>query len=336
MNEDACITDLNLFELDRRNWLLDHAGSLDAFTTKHGAIVSELGGNNEALKAHLKIPGFIESLMLTRENRHQLAEILNSYDSTSEWVSDHAVSVARGFVERTFAVDLSRVEVVRASAQVMTSDALGTVYSSGVNHHVIVVPEASFDPVGVLVRQLAVAAHYTCMRGKPGLAALMTDNLTQSMVGHYAVLRFATQHPEECSVLRHLQLLVSWEFAKGLSRTPKMPMGFVASELGEQLMRDYGGGLFKAMMTDLYESMTHGQAIWFGSNNFTGMVLALTFLGDDHGITQLMRIDSGDQTLAEKLLNAFPGIDVLQLEHCFYGFNAQLAKLLPQAIPTHS
>ena len=328
MNEAACITDLNLFELDRCRWLQEHSGSLDGFTTKHGAILAAPGGISEALKAHLKTPAFFDALVLTSENRGLLGASLNSEDSTSEVITDHAVSFAKSFVEKSFGVDLSRVVVIRASKQVMPANALGTVYSNAVYHHVVVVPEFSFDPMGILVRQFAIAAHYTCMREKPGLAALMTDNLTQSMVGHYALLRFASLHPESCAVMCHLQLMVSWEFAKGLSKTPQMPMGFVASELGGQLMRDYGGGMFKAVMTDLYESMTHGQAIWFGSNNFTGMVLALTFLGDDYGMAKFMRIDSGDRTFADKITEAFPGIRPLAFEQCFAGFNAQLARMI--------
>jgi hypothetical protein len=333
MNEQACITDLNHFEKDRREWLLTHGGSLDGFTTSHGAIVSEQGGSNEALKAHLKIPVEVEGLILTSENRRLLGEVLNSYDKTSEVMTDDHVVVAREYVERLFGVDLSPVEVLRVPKQIMSPEALGTVYSCGTCSHVLAVPTNSFDPAGVLVRQFAAAAHYMLMRSKPGLAAMMTDNLTQSMVGHYAVLRFATHYPERSSVLRHLQMMVSWEFAKGLSRTPKMPLGFVASDLGEQLMRDYGGGLFKAVMTELYESMTHGQAIWFGSNNFTGMVLALNFLGDDLGIAELMQIDAGDKTLSEKLAMAFPSIEALTLAHCFEEFNPRLARLLPQTLP---
>ncbi|MPQ69426.1 hypothetical protein [Pseudomonas sp. MWU12-2323] len=328
MNEAACTTDLNLFELDRCRWLQEHGGSMEGFTTKHGAILAEHGAISESLKAHLKIPAFFDTLVLTSENRGLLGASLNSDDGASERISDYAVSSARSFVGQMFCVDLSSVIVIRARKQVMPANALGTVYSHAVYHHVIVVPEFSFDPMGILVRQFAIAAHYTCMRQKPGLAALMTDNLTQSMVGHYALLRFASLHPEECAVMRHLQLMVSWEFAKGLSKTPQMPMGFVASDLGGQLMRDYGGGMFKAVMTDLYESMTHGQAIWFGSNNFTGMVLALTFLGDDHGMTQFMRIDSGDRALADKITEAFPGIRPLAFEQCFAGFNAQLARMI--------
>jgi hypothetical protein len=197
--------------------------------------------------------------------------------------------------------------------------------------HIVVVPEHSFDPIGVLVRQLAIAAHYTLMRRKAGLAAMMSDDLTQAMVGQYAVLRFAEDHPKQCTVMRHMQFLVSWEFAKGLSKTPEMPLGFIASDLGEALMKAYGTGMFRAILQDLYESASHGRAIWFGSSNFTGTALALGFLGDDQGMQRFMAIDAGDRTLADKLSEAFPGAEEDHFQWIQVRFNETLSGVIAKS-----
>lgn len=328
MNEAACITDLNHYELDRRNWLVEHSGTIDGFTTKHGAILEAEVSDCAALKAHTLLPAFIDALAMTSDNRHLIGASFEQDSSSTRLITPHDIDTALSFVQRLLLVDLSDVAVLRVDKYVMPYNALGAVYSCGVSSHVVVVPEQSFDPMGVLVRQFAIAAHYTAMRGKPGLAAMMSDNLTQSMVGHFAMLTFATHNPDKCALMRHLQLMVSWEFAKGLSKTPQMPMGFVASDLGGQLMKDYGGEMFKAVMTHLYESMTHGQAIWFGSNNFSGMVLALLLLGDDHGVSQFIKIDSGDRTLGDKLNEAFPGFTGSTFDQCSASMNAKLTALI--------
>ena len=167
------------------------------------------------------------------------------------------MKVAASFVGGLFQVVLDEVRVLRAPAHVMKPSVLGAVYSNGASRHLIVIPEQSFDPMGVLVRQFAIAAHYTLRRGKSGIAAMMSDDLTEAMVGQFALLRFATQHPDKCQLMRHLQMLVAGEIAKGLSRTPEMPLGFLASDLGEQLMKAHGTGMFKAIVTDLYLSLIH-------------------------------------------------------------------------------
>lgn len=334
MNESACLRDLSLYELDRFDWLMEHNGSLQGFTTRHGSLLQEQVADAVELRAHQIIPASIDALVLSNENRKSLGHALNEYKPASLLVTDHDVATARSYVCGLFAITLSDIVVLRVPSHVMPGSALGAVYSNGSDKHLVVVPEHSFDPVGVLVRQFAIAAHYTLMRGKPGIAAMMSDDLTQAMVGQYAVLSFAAQHPEKCSVLRHLQLLVSGEFAKGLSKTPEMPMGFIASDLGEQLMRAYGTGMFRAVVQELYESATNGRAIWFGSTNFTGSALALYLLGDDHGMTQFMQEDSGGRKLGEKLKAAFGGEAGPDWLHCVQeGFNSKLAAILSVAVP---
>lgn len=332
MNESACFSDLSLYELDRFHWLLDNNGSLNGFTTRHGSLLQDQVADAEELKAHQIIPGSINALVLSHENRQALGQVLNEYKPTLALVTDHDVALARSFVAELFSTSLPEVQVLRVPTHVMESTALGAVYSNGSRKHVIVVPEQSFDPLGVLVRQFAIAAHYTLMREKPGLAAMISDDLTQAMVGQYAVLRFAAQHPDKCSVTRHLQLMVSWEFAKGLIKTPEMPMGFIASDLGEQLMRAYGTGMFRAIVQELYEGASNGRAIWFGSTNFTGSALALFLLGDDYGMTTFMRNDTGNRKLGDKLRTAFGGEDCPDwFEGVQEVFNSRLATITKDA-----
>ena len=332
MNESACISDLLHYELDRHQWLLDNNGSLNGFTTLHGNLLQEQVADAHEFKAHQIIPGSINALVLSDENRLALGQALNAYTPEFTIVSDVDVDVARAFVCGLFATDLPDVQVLRVPSDVMQSTALGTVYSNGTRRHLIVVPELSFDPIGVLVRQFAIAAQYTLMRGKPGLASMMSDDLTQAIVGQYAVLRFAAQHPEKSSVMRHLQLMVSWEFAKGLIKTPEMPMGFIASNLGEQLMLAYGTGMFRAIVQDLYESANNGRAIWFGSTNFTGAALALYVGNDDHGMSTLMSNDRGDRKLGEKLKAAFGGSDAPDwFDRVQEVFNSNLASITEAA-----
>lgn len=329
MNESACLRDLTLYELDRYDWLVANNGSLQGFHTQHGSLLQEQVADAVELRAHQVIPGSIDALVLTNENRHVLGQLLNDYKPVSTPVTEHDVTTARSFVSEHFTIPLQEVEVLRVPMSVMPAAALGTVYCNGTSKHIVVVPECSFDPMGVLVRQFAIAAHYSLMREKPGIASMMSDDLTQAMVGQYAVLRFAAQHPEKCSVMRHLQLLVSGEFAKGLSKTPEMPMGFIASDLGEQLMRAYGTGMFRAVVQELYESATNGRAIWFGSTNFTGSALALYLLGDADGMTKFMRQDTGNRKLGDKLKAAFVGEDGADwFNNVQEGFNSKLASIL--------
>ncbi|MFL1449131.1 hypothetical protein ACI77O_12120 [Pseudomonas tritici] len=328
MNESACITDMNLYEHHRHNWMLDHNGALDGFTCPHGEVVAREAANYEPIKAHTLIPGHIEALVLTNDNRLPLGASINANKKHYAAVTQCAVDEAIAFVSRLFSVSLGEVRVYLVKSAVMSPASAGAVYSNGVKHHIVVVPETSYDPTGVLVAQLAIAAHYTLMREKPGLAAMISDPLTQAMVAHFAVLTFAAQNPTRCSVMQHLQQLVTWEFAKGLSKTPETPMGFVVSDLGEQLMKAYGGGMFRAVMQELYESMTHGKAIYFGCNNFNGMALALALLGDEQGMTRFMKIDTGDRKLADKLFDAFPGLNMQGIAGFQGLFNERLEAII--------
>ena len=327
MNESACISDLSLYELDRYQWLVEHNGSMDGFTTRHGSLLqTELAGVEE-IRAHQVIPDPVRALVLSNENRLALGQLLNASDDTATLVTDRDVKVAASFVGGLFQVVLDEVRVLRAPAHVMKPSVLGAVYSNGASRHLIVIPEQSFDPMGVLVRQFAIAAHYTLRRGKSGIAAMMSDDLTEAMVGQFALLRFATQHPDKCQLMRHLQMLVAGEIAKGLSRTPEMPLGFLASDLGEQLMKAHGTGRFKAIVTDLYESASNGLAIWFGSTNFNGTALALA-LDDEVGMTKFMALDAGDRTLGDKLEEGFGiGREDAALGWLQDAFNKRLAKL---------
>lgn len=333
MNELACLSDLRDYESDRYQWLIENQGELSGFTTSHGKLLVEQAGDAEHLKAHLVMPRYIDTATVTRENRCLLGELLNAHKATYAPVTGTHISQARDYVEGLFGTELSFVNVLCAPQHVMQPSSLGTVYSNGRGQHLIVIPDQSFDPLGVLVRQFAIAALYTLVRETNSIAAMMSNEISQAMIGLYALLRFAAEHPDECLIERHLQMLVTWEFAKGLSRSVEMPLGFVASDLGEQLMRNYGEGMFKAVLQDLYESAPNGQAIWFGSSNFTGAVLALGLLdkGDNAGMTQFMKIDTGDRKLADKLREAFPELSDDGLENLPSEFNARLESVLLKA-----
>ncbi|WNZ87521.1 hypothetical protein [Pseudomonas sp. P108] len=328
MNESACFSDLSLYELDRFQWLEANQGNIQGFTTERGKVLAEHAGSMESLKAHQIIPGYINALLLNNDNRQSLGQSLSTYKLTTSWITGQVIEEARSYVMSLFNVILNEVKVYTIDETVMPATSHGVVYSNGTRKHVIAAPRMSFDPYGVMVRQFAIAAHYTLMRGKPGLAAMMSDDLTQAMVGQYAMLRFAADEPEKCSVMRHLHLLVGWEFAKGLSRTPEFPLGFITSDLGEQLMHAYGTGMFKALVTEQYESASNGQAMWFGSCNFTGTAMALSFLGDDYGMARFMEIDTGDRKLADKLMEAFPGLGMNDFEAMQEGFNARLSSII--------
>lgn len=334
MNEAACIADLSKYEQDRYDWLHEHCGVLDGFVSQHGQLVLEQAANHEALKAHLTIPGCIEALVLSAQNRNSLGQLLNEHTTDSVPVTESVINQAKAFVSQLYGVDLSGVCVIRCPS--LRPTALGTVYGCGISKHVIVVPECSFEPYGVLVRQFGIAAHYTLMRGKPGLAAMMSNDLSQAMVGQHALLRYASRHPEQCSVIRHLQIMVVGEFAKGLSKSPEMPMGFIVSDLGADLMKAYGGGMFRAIMQELYESMSHGRAIYFGCSNFNGMALALALLDDDQGMVRFMQIDTGARKLADKLFEAFPTLDQGALAGFQQSFNERLAGIIEAIAPVEA
>lgn len=331
MYESACLSDLRLYELDRFHWLEANQGNISGFKTEHGKVLAEHGGSLEALKAHQVIPGLINALLMDGDNRQALALSLNAYKPATTFVSPEVIEQARQYVTELYGCPLAGVRVFTVGETVMPSTSLGVVYSNAADAHVIVVPRWSFDPYGLMVRQFATAAHYSLMRVKAGLAAMMSDDLTQAMVAQYALLRFATDEPAKCAVMRHMQMMVGWEFAKGLSRTPEFPLGFLASELGSQLMLAYGPGMFKALLTEQYESASHGRAMWFGSCNFTGTALALALLEDDAGMARFMAIDTGDRKLADKLMEAFPSLAGDGFKAMQPSFNTRLAGIIAKA-----
>lgn len=145
MNESACISDLSLYELDRYQWLVEHNGSMDGFTTRHGSLLqTELAGVEE-IRAHQVIPDPVRALVLSNENRLALGQLLNASDDTATLVTDRDVKVAASFVGGLFQVVLDEVRVLRAPAHVMKPSVLGAVYSNGASRHLIVIPEQSFD-----------------------------------------------------------------------------------------------------------------------------------------------------------------------------------------------
>jgi hypothetical protein len=305
MNENDCIADLGRFEQARRQWLISNQGSLHGFTTDHGKLLIEQAGGSESLKAHALVPPQINAVTITDVNRDSLAAYINAAKNAPKQLNDSDVVEARAYVEALYGVSFAEVQVIPATHMVMQPTSLGAVYCCGTDQHVLVVPENSFDPMGVLVRQFGIAAHYTIMRRKRGLAAMVSNDLAQAMTSQYAMLAYASEHPDRCSVMSQMQLLVSWEFAKGLSKTPEMPMGFIVSDLGEALMKAYGPGMFKAIVMEQYDSMSNGQGIWFGTNSFTGTVLAMAYTGSNTSMRRFMAIDTGDRSMGHKLAEAF-------------------------------
>ena len=139
MNESACVSDLSLYELNRHHWLVEHHGSLIGFTSEHGKLLAEQVGGCESLRAHQRIPGHINALSVSNENRLALGQCINTYKPVADLVTDSAVDRARSFVQGLFNVCLGEVRVIRAAPHVMPATALGTVYSNGTRGHVVVV-----------------------------------------------------------------------------------------------------------------------------------------------------------------------------------------------------
>lgn len=300
MTEKSCITDLFNYENDRAEYLWANQGALDGFTTPYGQILQAELADNASLRAHLEVPASLLTLCLTTTNRRILADGLNSPLPAACPVTQDHIETARQFVTRLIGQDIESVAVITAPKSVMRDTSMGTVYSCGHDKHLIVIPESHFEPVSILVHHFAVAAQYTAMRKRSGIAAMVSDCIGQSMVGHYAVLKWSIHHSPS-TLIAHLRNMAKWEFAAGLSRTASYPMGFIVSDLGVSLLKDYGGEMFKSIVSDLYESMPDGRAMWFGTNSFLGCSLALVFLDQQDGIRNYISIDTGDKTLIAKL-----------------------------------
>jgi hypothetical protein len=300
-------------------------GSMDGFQSEHGRLLMDTLGSDTSLHAHLVKPSFHHRLAMSSANRQRLADTFRPESEVFHRpVTDADINKAKAFVSELLQIDVGGVRVVLAPQVVMQPKALGTVYSSGSENHVVVVPESTYDPEGLLVRQLAIAAHYIGMRRAGGLVTMISDGVAQAMVGHFAATRYAmTASPSDSMILQQ-QMIVYWEFAKGLSYSATDPLAFIASDHGAGLMQDYGGDMFQAVITDLYESMTNGRAIWFGDNCFVGAALAIANIENHNGVRRFIMSDRGDLTLDARLSASFEGYS----DELVLGFNENLSTLI--------
>ncbi|MBJ2214125.1 MULTISPECIES: hypothetical protein [Pseudomonas] len=325
MNHDACIEDLFAFERDRASHICGSKGSMDGFQSGHGRLLMEMFGTDTSLQAHLVKPSFHHALAMSSTNRQRLADTFRPESEIAHRaVTEADINKAKAFVSELLQIDVSDVRVVLAPQMVMQPKALGTVYSSGAVNHVVVIPESTYDPEGLLVRQLAIAGHYIGMRRAGGLATMISDGVSQAMVGHFAATRYAMTEPSSTSMTFQQQMLVYWEFAKGLSYAATDPLAFIASDHGAGLMQDYGADMFQAVIADLYASMTNGRAIWFGDNSFVGAALAIANIENHDGIRRFIATDRGDRTLDARLSASIAGYSAEQV----LGFNNTLSTLI--------
>lgn len=307
MSEKNCINEMYKYEAARSGFVKFNRGTVERFRADidEAILVAEVEARPD-LKAHMEIPEYLRTQALSSANRRTLARSRTAAFPTAQPVTEAHIAEARSYVAELLQQDVSHVSVVLAPTHVMRSSSLGTVYSNQATEHVVVVPESSFDPMGILIQHFAAAAHYCALRERGDLAGMVTDDVTQQMIGHFALLRWPGVS-EDYSVLFELRDMVQWEVAAALGRSPTNTLAFVASELGGSMVNDYGPDLFKSMVTNLYESATDGQMFVLGTKLFIGRVLALAFLDDLDGIRRFMRLDTGDRTLADKLNEAMPG-----------------------------
>lgn len=303
MNESACIEDLFQYEAERAAHIKANSGELEGFVPKHGHVLSAVLQSNDNLQAHLAIPQWLEDITLDSECRRLLIKALKCGEAEPRLVTEGDVAQAKAFVAALFDVDLGKVEVILAPKRVMGAKSTGVTYAAQAEEHIVVVPGGMADPVGTLVFQLAVASHYTAMRTKGTIGSMISDSLTQAMVGRFATTRWAREHQPDALALQ-LREIAQWEFAIGLGKTPTYPMGFMVSDLGVSLIRDYGDDYFKSVVTELYDSMSDGRAMWWGTNNFYGSVLAIEHLEDTAGMRRFIFLDAGDRSLEAKLSEA--------------------------------
>jgi hypothetical protein len=327
MNENACIDDLFRYEGERAEYLKANQGSLKGFKPVYGAVLAASMENDISLKAHLTVPGYLEETTLTSDIRQLLTRALAVTAPEAESVTDDHVAAARGYVTGLLGVSVGQVDVIKAPASTMKEASTGVTYACGPANHVVVVPECLPDPVGTLIYQFAIAAHYTAMRGQGSIASMISDSLTQAMVGRFVVTNWARQQAPEVLAWQ-LREIAHWEFAIGLGKTPTYPMGFLVSDLGVSLLKDYGDEFFKAVLNDLYDSMTDGMAMWWGTNNYYGSMLALAHLDDLEGIRRFIALDAGNKTLDTKLHAAQIGGEDVAI-----AANQKLGILLAQSLP---
>ena len=325
MTDSALITDLFNFEADRASFLARTKGSLDGFSSNHGALLVESPHLLSKYAAHLARPSFYPNLELTSDNRQQMAARLNCITLPAiEAVNDLHIQRARRFVSDLLGVDLSLVQVMLTRTVGEPADSTATVFPCGVREHVIVAPQASRDPEGMLVRQFGIAGYYAATRAKGGLGSLVVDLVTQEMAGHFAATRYARECQSPELVLSKQRLLIVWEFAKGIANAPTQPLAFIASDLGADLIRDYGAQFCQASITNLYDCLPDGKGIIAGAAGFLGYAMAIALEDDLEGVMRLIRQYSGEKALEVSLAEAITAYEPAQI----LGFNDRLAEMI--------
>jgi hypothetical protein len=78
-------------------------------------------------------------------------------------------------------------------------------------------------------------------------------------------------------------------------------MGFIVSDLGVSLLKDYGGDLFRSIVTELYEILPDGQGIWFGATGYAGALLGIGLASEEDALRSLMVPSGLGMTLEERL-----------------------------------
>lgn len=323
--ELACTADLLRYECERNAYLLANQGDLTRFSSEHGRLLASHPHLIQPMRTYLEHPAYFAELAITPENRDLLSEFktpakLDLYAPVEEF-NESMVTQARNYVGSMLQIDLDSVRVVVTKRTVMDSEAQGVVYPNGTLEHLIVMPPRCRDPLGLLVRHFAISAHYSAMRAKGGLATLVTDTVAQEFIAVLVATRFALDEQSPELALYKQVMLLNWEYAHGLELAGGQPLAFIASRLGESLVKQFGPNYCEGMLQGLRASMPRGRGIQYGAHCFLGHAMALGLIREIEGLCWFIRMDRGDCSLANKLGLAFADINHSER---ILGFNENL------------
>lgn len=334
MTEAKYAAEILRFEQARADYLFQHKGALDGFHDEPEGEEQLDQHLLDRLMAHLRMPGFYPDLALSSPNRRILGPAIipstQRHDLPRHSVTIEHIEQARQYVSELLDVELGDVTVILPPPTEMPADADGVVYPNGPTRHIVVVPECCHDPVLVLVRQFGIAAHYTVVRRRPGLVGLVSDTVTQELIGHYCQTRYAVECGDAATMAEVQTRLVAWEVARGLIHSPRDQLAFIGSDLGSSMLQDYGGEFMQDLISGLFEGYTLGQGLVHGQACFMGAAIALALHDEPNAILTFLNLDRSDRSLDEKLAEAL-GADYAP--GSILAFTEKLAALIEPLAP---
>lgn len=239
-------------------------------------------------------------------------------------VTEGGIMKARDYTSDLLGVGLENVRVEVIPQHQWDLSAEGFQIKSGVEGHVVFVPERFSSPEELLCHEFAHAAHSTAQRRNGELPYFFANNITAEFVAHFCQFNYI------------LDRLTRTHFASAMGQFTTAT--YALSIFSSQALEDFNEFIESNEAKAIREAMPHATLasqyhtfqqdmsyFFYEVQRGIGLMLALLLIDEREGMKRFISIDRIDHCLSDKLIAAFPESGILD---AFPRINEQIFMLL--------